>query len=403
MIFILLVFSAIIWAEDEPAEAQKDQLVRMGFENIVFCSPSSDRLQVFYENRIYRHDVKAAGEVLRVVITDNSPLREVELIPCEYGIAICSISIDVVSYLKFRRGEWRAEEFVPTISVREVPRIPDESRHRRRNSSFYKIDATINIGNQIVLGQYDDRLKIYGQLQPGLSTHLWRGNRVFAEAAVPFYNEMMAYDQGARLGRLGISQVMRLPSNTYAAIHGGVFTPDRWGGSMEIGTFQLNRQILAGAQWDYTGFFYHEKGTWFYSPLHVQTFKFYLQCYLPWLDGMVGIDWSRYLLGDEGWRMVFRRTFSETDVDVYFTITDLDKHGGVQLRIPLPTSKRMRPGRFRITWPEQYRVGYRASNKVYTLGPALQTGLIVNTGFSLSDYLKSFSWTHLIHNVKSWK
>ncbi|MBN1318189.1 MAG: hypothetical protein JXA42_22090 [Anaerolineales bacterium] len=401
---VFFIFYGIVFAaSSDEVEGLTARLAAAGFENIAVSFFDTDHVQIIYENRYYRHDVRAAGEVMRIVVGPESPLRRVELIPCKQGVAVGAIEVEVGAYLQFRRGEIDAASFGRTLIIRDAANVRGGLFSPRQQRSFFKTDVTLTVGHQIQLGQYDDRVKIYGQFQPGLLTHLWPGNRVYAEAAIPFHDEIGLYDEGPRLGRLGLSQLLRLPYDTYIVAHGGIFVPERWGVSLEAASFWLQRRVLSGAQWDHTGFFYHSEGTWFYSSLQLNTSKFYLQYYPPWFDMMVGVDWSRYILGDEGWRVTLRRTYRETDIDLYFAVTDYDKFGGVQLRIPLPPARRMRPNYVRVNWPNQYRLSYRATTEVYTPGPPLQTGLTVDTGMTLPDFFKDFIPTHVVKNLHSWK
>ncbi len=403
---LVLFFVICALAQQARPDDFQDLYARLayhGFENLRISMAADSGLAIAFENRVYRHDLKAAGEVLRLVNAVDSTWQRAYLLPCTRGVPRGQITVDGHAYRSFMAGEIDAPEFARTVVVGEPAAEPEAAVAAWNNRSFLKIDANVSIGHQIQLGQYDDRLKFYGEFIPGLRSTLWHGTLAQVEAYIPFWDEIGLYDSGTRLSRASLSQLFRLPHDSYAALQGGIFLPERWGFSGEAAKFWLGRKILTGFKVDYTGFFYHGEGKFYYSPMDSLTWKIYAQYYLPMTDMMVGIDYSKYLLGDKGFCFTLRRTFSETDVALYYAITDYDRFGGVQFRIPLPTQRRMKPHRFRFTWPNQYAWGYRATSEATRYDGLLQTGLIVDTGFSLTEFVKYLTPAHVQKSVAGWR
>ncbi len=404
MVWALFFFAFLTgWATAKESTTISQRLIRGGFENVRVSPAGDDELAVAYENRLYRNEIKAAGIVLKLVEEGGGGFARVRLYPCNRGVALGQMVVDMAAYRSFLAGRIDAATFGKTLVVKPAAEMPAVPFTNWQNRSFLKTDITFTVGHQIQLGQYDDRVKIYGQFQPGLVSQLWPGNRVAAEAAIPFRDEIGIYHEETRLARLTLSQLFRLPRDVYAVIQTGIFVPERWGLSVETAAFWAQRRFLSGVRWDRTGFLYHDEDKWFYSSMGRNTCKLYTNWFVPWFDMMVGVDYSQYLLGDKGWRFTVRRTFADTDIDVYFAMTDWDHFGGIQLRLPLPPSRRMRPARVRLTWPNQYTLGYRATSEASRLGGPLQTGLSVDTGWNLTDQLGNFTPRHIVFNFESWK
>ena len=403
LFFAIFCCQVLLLAQDEKLDLLAARLAGHGFENLRIATSSDSGLAIAFDNRIYRHDLKAAGEILAVVSKEDSTWSRIRLIPCSRGVARGEISVSGDDYRLFMAGQMDVGTFAKTIEVGEAREEPKQRVSAWKNKAFFKVDANINFGTQLQMGQYDDRLKFYGELQPGLRTQLWLGTMAQAEAFIPLFDEIGVYDTGARLGRASLSQLFRLPHDTYAVLNGGVFVPDRWGLSGEAVKFWLHRCILTGVKVDNSGFFYHDQGTWYYSTMNLWTYRIYGQYYLPWTDMMVGIDYSKYLLGDKGWCFTLRRTFSETDISVYVAKTDYDRFGGVLFRIPLPTQRRMYPHRFRVTWPLQYGWGYQATSEATRTEGILQTGLAIDTGFSMTEFVRHLTPTHVRSSVAGWR
>ncbi|HOT98623.1 MAG TPA: YjbH domain-containing protein [bacterium] len=379
------------------------RLARHGFENLRIAATADSGLAIAFENRVYRHDLKAVGEMLKLAGQADSTWQRLYIIPCSRGVARGQIMVLRAAYRAFMDGSMDAPAFSRTLVIGEATQQPEAAVQAWQNRSFFKLDLNVTFGHQIQLGQYDDRVKLYGQVQPGLRSQLWHGTLVQAEAFIPVFDEIGVYDTGARLGRLSVSQLLRLPRDSYLALQGGIFMPERWGFSGETAKFWLGRRVLTGIKLDYTGFFYHSEGTWYYSNMDSLTYKVYAQYFLPSLDMMVGIDYSKYLIGDKGPCFTLRRTFSETDIELYYAVTNLDRFGGVRFRFPLPTQQRMRPARVRLTWPSQYGMSYQATSEATRYEGVLQTGLSVDPGFAISEFVKPLTPAHVLANIKGWR
>lgn len=403
--FALFFFigSALLQARTDEYEALYGRLAYHGFENLRIGAAADSGLAIAFENRVYRHDLKAAGEILAIASETDSTWRRIYLIPCSRGVARGQIAVDGDAYRSYMAGAMDEKAFAKTLAVGEATEQPRTSVLSWKNRSFLKVDANITIGHQIQLGQYDDRVKLYGELQPGLRSQIWHGTAVQADAFIPLFDEISVFDSGARLGRLGVSQLFRLPHDSYAALQGGIFMPERWGLSGEVAKFWLERRILTGLKLDRTGFFFHTEGKFYYSPMDSLTYTVYAQYYLPGMDMMAGIDYSKYLLGDKGVKFSLRRTFAETDIGLFYAITDYDRFGGVQIRFPLPTQRRMKPARVRLTWPNQYGMTYQATSEATRVEGILQTGLMVDSGFAIAEFIRHLTPAHVISSVKGWR
>jgi len=214
--FALFFFigSALLQAQTDEYEALYGRLAYHGFENLRIGAAADSGLAIAFENRVYRHDLKAAGEILAIASETDSTWRRIYLIPCSRGVARGQIAVDGDAYRSYMAGAMDEKAFAKTLAVGEATEQPRTSVLSWKNRSFLKVDANITIGHQIQLGQYDDRVKLYGELQPGLRSQIWHGTSVQADAFVPLFDEISVFDSGARLGRLGVSQLFRLPHDS---------------------------------------------------------------------------------------------------------------------------------------------------------------------------------------------
>ncbi len=404
----ILVLFFVICAAAQPARTDDFQdlyarLAYHGFENLRIGTTADSGFAIAYENRVFRYELKAAGEILALVSRSDTTWRRIHLIPCTRGIARGEITVEGEAYRQFMSGAIDAKAFSRTLTIGEAVDEPGISPGSWKNRSFLKTDIRFNFGHEIQLGQYDDRVKVYGEFQPGLRTQFWHGTLGIVDAFIPFWDEIGVYDSGIRLARASLSQLFRLPRDSYIALQGGIFQPERWGLSVEAAKLWFGRRVMTGAQLDKTGFFFHNQGKWFYSTMERWTYKAYGRYYLPWTDMVVGLDYSKYIYGDKGLRVMLQRTFTEIDLGLYYAVTDYDRFGGVQLRFALPTQRRMRPNWIRVNWPNQYTTGYRATSEATRIEGIMPTGISLDNGFSLIEFVKYLTPTHVMRNVERWR
>jgi len=396
---LLLLFFDLCGAQTPAADSLVTRLAEQGFENLVVAVNDSEWV-VQYENRVYRHEMAAAGIVLAAAVRLAPDIETLVLVPQNRGVAIARLAVPCQAYLDFVQGSGGSRVFSDQIVFIEGG---DQPANGKQESSFWRFDLIANVGQEVRLGNYDDRFKLYGYVLPALLVTPWKGSRVVLEAIRPFYDDIGVHGEETRIGRANIGQALILPGNIAAAVQFGVHMPERWGWVVDAARFFWQRRILLGAQYSKTGFLYRYEDTWLYSPVATETWRVYATWFCDRIDLQLTADYARYLMGDSGPRISLMRNFGETSLGFYFTSTAEDKHGGVQVAIPLPPARRAKPAAFRINWPERYKLDYRATTRVYTIGPPIQTGISVNTGFDINDFYKRLNASTLANQVEIWQ
>ncbi len=385
---------------DSLLSACQSVLQQHGFENLAISAIGQDTVSLGYENRIYRNDMTAAGVVLACVQAQLAHIEVLQLIPQQRGIPVCTIIVSLPGYRQYIAGELDEKAFSASLRITSAAHLPF---HVRSASSFGRMDITVRPGLAFQLGNYDDRFKINFNIQPELSTTLWRGGRLLVQAIVPLHDEIGIYTDEVRLGRFALSQWIRMPGDGIVSLNAGCFRPDRWGLAGEGAWYLFNRHICLGSAAEYTGFLLYQEKEWVYSKLSRWTWRGYGRYYFSPLDLIVGVQYAEYLMKDRGWQFEATRIFRDAEISIFMARTDQDKFGGVGLRIPLPPVRSSRPARVRLVSPGYLSFGYQATNKVYTTGQPIATGILVSNGNELVDFARRLLPTYIRNNLVLWK
>jgi hypothetical protein len=381
-------------------------LADQGFENVKITTVANNTVLIEYENRVFRNDLLAAGVVVALVADADAKTSAVIIVPLNKGVPLCEITINTAAYKKYIGGDIGKIEFASSLLFEKIDKKRKLGKRfklfDKNTSSFRKLDITFQPGTRVHLGNYDDRYKLSFDLMPELSTSLWKGNTILAQILIPIHDEIGLYTNEVRLSRFIVNQVFNLPFSGLCSLNAGAFNPDRWGLSAEICYYIYNKHFLIGSKIDYTGFLLYQNSRWNFSKLGKTTNQTYCYYFFNNIDIAVGINYSRYLMGDSGWLGELSRTFGETKVGVYFAKTEIDKFGGFRFRIPLRPVKRTKPNIVRLNIPPFYDLSYKASNVTYTFGAPIETGVVIKGGLNLLDFNKNMTPTYIRNNIDMW-
>ena len=376
-------------------------LAGLGMENLRVAVDPEGTIRVEYENRVYRSELMAAG-IVAAVVARRAPSSPVLLLtPLNRGVPICEIIVDLDAHRRFLNHEMDDKAYASTLRVRESGAKSHE--HAAIRPSFGRIDLTVYPGTTLHLGNYDDRFKIMGYLLPELAAQLWPGANFSGRLVIPLHDEIGVYSNEVRPCRAVLSQSVRIPMQGFLLAHAGLFEPDRWGVSTEVGYHLFERRVALGMTVDYTGFLLYQHRRWRYSRIGRLTARACFSYYLDAYDIEIGLGYGKFLLGDKGWLAEARRTWNETELGLCFAVTDVDKFGGVQLTVPLPPFKRPRPAALRLTPPRTLSWNYRATSKVNTYGAPALTGLAVSAGTSVKQLQKRMFGPYIRNNIALWR
>ena len=379
-------------------------LVRQGFENVRVGAAGPETLFVDYENRVFRNEVTAAGVVLASLDTTLAEIDVLALTPKHRDLPICTIFVPLQRYREFIAGRLDADALAEALTIEKGHDPSNKTQMTKQTaSSLRRFDVTIRPATAFQLGNYDDRLKISLSLMPEISTTLWRGGRLLAQAIIPLHDEIGVYTDEVRLGRLALSQWLQLPGDGFAALSIGGFSPDRYGVAGEFNQFLFHRHIKLGAAAEYSGFLLRQNDYWNYSDLDRFTWRGFCNYIFTPIDLVVGLQYAEFLMEDHGWQFEITRLYRDAEVAVYAAKTNVDKFGGVRLKIPLPPRRSARPGRIRLISPGYYQLGYQATNEVYTVAEPVATGITISTGNELAALPKLLFPGYIRNNLSLWK
>ncbi len=400
-IFFALWLSLGLWQEPQAA---LHALHQQGFENLSIQYADTTLIIASYENRIFRNETLAMGAVAAVLSRAFPDTTTFCLIPVHGGIPLAAIRFKNNDYIEFIKNRQSRREFASKLAVEEYKNQLDPVRFTKRNHTAYgKIDLTFYPGISAQFGNFDDHQKYYMSIIPDLNINLWKGFYFRSQVEIPFWNEIRTYSDEVRPKLIAATQMFRLPKSVFGAVHMGIFPPDRWGVSGELSTFLCQRLFRVGASGDYTGFMLYQDETFTYSSLEQLTYQFYGWIYPHFYDLQVGLNYSKYLLGDKGFGIRLNRLFLDTKIGFEAVKTDQDYFAKIHLSIPLLSQRRSKPGLIRIRPPWRYNWSYYSTSEAETIGKLTETGRRIQTGFSTEAFNKNIVSAYIKNNLDLWK
>jgi hypothetical protein len=365
-IFLVLLFFHTIGdlnAQDHASVINEIQaaLAAHGFENVIVVQDGRDIIAT-YENRVYRYEVKALREALKLAVKYSQLHNDIVIIPQNRGIPIMAVKVDSNACRllpSHEGGGFHASGFEATLGVEPYwHRLKDA---QKTNASAMKLDIFVHPQFIAQFGNLRDAMQSQVNLAPAASTTLWRGMSLSAQWIFPIQNELGYEGDHGRPGFVTLNQTVRLPANTFVSGTAGYFSEHRFGCDLEVKRFWNNGRWAAGVNCGVTGFAAYSKGVWYYSDVASWTYSVTSQYRFPEFDLTLKAGYGRFLYQDDGWRIDVFRQFDEVEFGFFALSTEGGKNGGFSLSIPIFPSKRMVPGRVRLSpafyfpWSYRYR------------------------------------------------
>jgi hypothetical protein len=364
VLFWLLVFhlKGDLRAQTQASISQQIQsaLSRHGFENVAVL-PDGIELIVTYENRIYRYEVRAIREVLQLVAKQVSHPMSLVLIPQNRGIPITAVMADsnvCRSFIEGKGGEVGILRGIE-VTLNVEPYWRKLKNQPRMNSSAMKCDVFVHPQFNVQFGNVYDAIESQINVAPAASTSLWKGMSLSAQWIFPIQNELGYEGDYGRPGLLTLNQTFRLPSSTFLSGTVGYFSEHRYGGDLEVKKFWMNGRWAATVNAGFTGFAAYLKRVWYYSDDTACTYLITGEYRFSKFDFIMKAGYGKFLYGDKGWRFDVFRQFGEAGVGFFAIRTDAGKNGGFTLSIPIFPSKRLHPGRIRVSPALDFPWSYR--------------------------------------------
>jgi hypothetical protein len=365
-------------------------LLEEGFENL-FVEEREGLVTVWFENRVYRHELTAIGVAALVAAEGLEDAVILELIPENRGVPLLSLSAPAGAWRAFLRGEIGEAEFESRLTILLGKRIEGSTlRHsgarwpgwQGRNPSHLRTDFALRPLFNFRLGQFTDTFLYTLQVGPEATMSPFYGGLVTLQAAVRIHDDQDPCHSFGGACRAAVHPVRNtlswggwLPGNWLLASSAGIFPGDRYGFLTEVGTLVLDGRLELWAGGEATGgirFLEEEEadGGSFLWDLITYTnvadwSAFAAATYRPLGIDLEGtLTMGRFREGKSGVRVDLQRRLGEFELG-FFVIHQIDADlletadprrddkeetvGGVTLRIPLPVRRYPSPSRFRAT------------------------------------------------------
>jgi hypothetical protein len=373
--------------ENQLAAALKSKLVEHGFENVAVTIKDRQVL-VTYENRLYRHEVRAVKEILKIVVPLAQEISCMTLIPQYRKIPLMAITVSLDPHLALFNGQTAPPaSFFSVETSLDVDGIWQEIESMPKlNSSSWKFDLVVHPQFNAQFGNFDDPVKSQINLAPELTASFWEGMLLSAQLIIPLQNDLGEEGDGWRPGLLTFNQVLRLPQNTFVAATLGYFTQQRYGTDLEVKKYFANGRISLGANVGCTGYAFYAKGAWKYSRFDCLTALFSADYRVAPFDMTVRTMYGKFLYRDKGWRWDILRQFREVDIGFFGIRTPIGTNLGLNFSIPIFPPKHLPAGTLRLRTANYFSWEYRYRG-ILDSGAS---GYRYKTGNSLDDFMKRF-------------
>jgi len=397
LMFIFLSTLGFTPDENGLADTLKDNLIEKGFENVSVILEDR-RVIVTYENRMYREEIRAVKEVMKLLMPQIKEKESITLIPQNRKIPLVAITIPADEYLSFLNGKAANEKFASAIDVSlDVDSTWGKIQNTQKtNSSSYKFDIVVHPQFKAAFGRasgiYKQAVLSQINLAPEVNSTLWKGMSLSAQLIIPLHNEVDREGDYWRPGLLTINQTLRLPHNTFVSATMGYFTQHRYGTDLEIKKYLANGRWSIAADIGYTGSARCLKGICYYSNIDLLTGFFSVKYRFAPFDLSLSATYGKFLSRDKGWRFDILRQFGQVDIGFFVLKTETGHNGGFNFSIPIFPPKYLPTGRIRIspakTFPWEYR--YTA----FSLG-----GIQYKTGNSLDEFMKKLNPDYMKNQI----
>ncbi len=392
VLFLLLFFTLVknSFANDYSLLKQSliKDLISNGFENIRI-KVDDDKLILAYENRVFRFDIDAIKEVLKIVAPKLEDKQILILIPQNRKVPLVLFEVKVSDCKDYLFSKISGKEFAEKLNIDFlVDKIWNEiERETEFNSSNFKFDITIKPSVQFQFGPFTKPVMYQVNLVPGLYTSLCKGVSLDYECILPLHNDLLQREDSVRTGFAVINQVFRLPGSFFISSSLGLFQGERYGFDLEAKKFYSNGDVNFGFNLGCTSLAYFEGTKLFYSNQFTVTGSLSSEVRLPEYNLTLGLVIGKFLMGDSSIRFDIYREFDEVQIG-FFAIKSTNgiSNGGFNISIPIFPGKYCNPSTVRFRPAENFGWGYLVKSNGADL-----IGLTYNTGNRIDYFIKQLN------------
>ena len=374
-------------------------LANDGFENIQIKIGNDNSIWIYYENRRYRNELTALGIVLRYAAETFLETEKYIFIPRYRSVDLCFITVIPKLYRQFLNNQITAYDFIDCLEFsHSSPGQPLTGYETASTqSSLFNFDFIMQPGFKTQFSRPGDPVQMQFNFLTDFTTMIAPGTQLYGQWIFPIYNEFQTREGESRLGQLYVNQLVRLPSAVYLGLSAGLFEYSYVGFSSQVQRFFLKDQFSFSVRFDYFSNHFSRTGLQAFSPLENQTsYLLQAQYFFKQVNFRASLTWGRYVLGDQGWRVDFSRTFHELELGFMGVWNEsLGFLTGLNVKLPFPIARYASPSRIRIRGPHHVRWKYRYL-------PCFD-GMVLDTGMEYTEALRQFSLSFIRANAKQLK
>ncbi len=345
-------------------------LTEAGFEN-VSVGLLREKVYISVENRRFRYDTRGLNTAVELIRPMLHGYDSFTLVVKRMGLVVWQTEAST---------DAPGPELAAAITPRQGdPALRDVTWRPESNPSIGKVEIVVTPQVGAALGSFEDPVRSYVTLAPELRVYAWRGMMARAQVLAPLQSDFVE-DKKLMPGFLTLSQAARLPLTSYGLLTVGYFALNRWGYDARVRKYGMGGRVAAEARLGRTGYLRYSGGRWLYSGLDTPIYFLSGQAVVSERLQLVSqVGYGRYLHGDRGMQVQLKRTFKEVEIAFFGLRSGGETDAGVNILVPLPGARYMRPRRFRVRPAEAMELGYQYN------GRALQ-GQIYEVGFDQDTF-----------------
>ncbi len=390
---LFLVFIPVESVFANNLDSLRINLLEQGYENVIIAE-EEESLIVSYENRVYRFEMEAIFDVLKLIFTsikrieDKSKNKIIKIITQNRGVPIVKITVTTDDLKLFFSGKIRGEQFSEKLSItfdidKEWAQI---KKLEKENKNTFKFDFAVYPIFETELDEFNDAFKFKFSLAPAVETTLGTGSFLRLQYIIPvwFHRDFLIEKPVDRFrpGLMNINQTIRFPKDYFFSLSVGFFTEVQYGIDAEFRKFLFNGIASLGANLGFTGQALYQNKKYEFSPLENSTYFFDAVVRIPSYNLSLSGSYGKYIYEDKGYRFDIKREFSEFSIGFFVekskgTFTSELTSGGFYISVPLPPYKYSKPGILRLRPSQSFDWGYNAiqfngfSQKRYRTGNSI--------------------------------
>jgi hypothetical protein len=383
--FFLL--NSIVLSQFDLESRIKNIITDKGFENVRVKS-DNQILFVEFENRLYRFEVTALFEILKIIKDDAGDFKNIFLLIKNKNIPIVEVKVEKSDLNDWLNNIITNSEFTELMNIRMIEsenwdKIFDSSRVG--NSSNFKFDIVLKPTYRFQFGIFSKPVLYQLNFAPHILFGLWKGMSGLYEITIPIHNDFSLREDSVRTSMIVLNQTYKLANSLFISASLGYFTLERYGFDLEARNYFMNGDMSIGLNLGYTGYASFTMKKLYYSDLYQWNGSVDLSYRIPEYDLTLGLTAGKFLSNDNTIRFDIYREFGEIQIGFFaMRSTKGISNGGFSFSIPLFPSKYWKPALVRIRTTEN--LGYTYKVKI-----ADMIGLKYDTGFGINNFLEKMN------------